>query len=147
METSWEKKGEDIFEKTIDLYRDKWRHLERKKNTNKRLKVRKHSWDEEKMNDILKEKRYNKHSGDEKKITEHYKHSGDEKKLLKDINEIKDLHRDKWRHLERKKNSNKRFRWGYILGIKKLQNMIDDKNAKNKRLMKWYVETSWKRKK
>ena len=72
--------------------------------------MRKHSWDEEKMNDILKEKRYNKHSGDEKKITEHYKHSGDEKKLLKDINEIKDLHRDKWRHLERKKYSNKRFR-------------------------------------
>ncbi len=42
-----------------------------------------------------------------KKITEHYKHSGDEKKLLKDINEIKDLHRDKWRHLERKKTQTK----------------------------------------
>ena len=29
-------------------------------------------------------------------------HSGDEKKLLNDIDETKDLHRDKWRHLEKK---------------------------------------------
>ena len=30
---------------------------------------------------------------------------------------------------KKKSNTNKRLRWGYILGIKKLQNMIDNENA------------------
>ena len=38
-------------------------------------------------------------------------HSEDEKKLMNDKDETRDLHRDKWRHLERKKNNtNKRLR-------------------------------------
>ena len=49
---------------------------------------------------------------------------------MNDIDKTKDLHRDKWKPLKKKKsNTNKRLRWGYILGIKKLQNMIDNENA------------------
>ena len=53
-------------------------------------------------------------------------HSGDEKKLLNDIDETKDLHRDKWRHLERKKNKQKTKVRTHSEDKKKLMNDKDE---------------------